>query len=74
MATFRYYLLDSQNSILTADFLDSTDLNSAIVETHHRTLCQTFGETARAFEIWQDMHLLHQETLQVGNQIAAELP
>jgi hypothetical protein len=71
MATFRYYLLDGNNGILTADFLDSSDLNSAIVETHHRTLNPTFGAIARAFEIWQDTQLLHQETLQAHRRVDA---
>lgn len=61
MPTFRYYLLDSNSSILTADFLDSNDLNAAIVETHGLSR-SAVASRVRGFEIWQDSQLLHRET------------
>jgi hypothetical protein len=73
MAAFRYYLLDNENSILTADFLDSTDLKAAIVETYRRTVDQSFGQTARGFEVWRDTRLLHQERLETRSRVAAEV-
>ena len=60
MPTFRYYLLDRNGSIIGAEYLDSPDLNAAIVEVC--ISCRDLGAgRVRGFEIWQDSTLLHEE-------------
>ncbi len=60
MPTFRYYLLDSNSSIIGGEFLDSPDLNAAIVEVC--VSCRNLGaDRVHGFEIWQDSTLLHEE-------------
>lgn len=59
MPTFRYYLLDGSSSIIGAEFLDSSDLNAAIVEVH--ASCRNLSaRRVHRFEIWQDSTLLHE--------------
>jgi len=56
--TFHHSLLDSNGSIIGAEFLESADLNAAIVEAYDN--CRKFGtRQAAGFEIWQDTTLLH---------------
>ena len=57
--TFRYYLLDGNSSIIGAEYLDSSDLNAAIVEVY--ASCLNLGPSrVHRFEIWQDSTLLHE--------------
>jgi hypothetical protein len=57
--TFRYYLLDGSSSIIGAEFLESSDLNAAIVEVH--ASCRNLSaRRVHRFEIWQDSTLLHE--------------
>ena len=69
MPTFRYYLLDRSNSIIGAEFLDSPDLNAAIVEVY--VSCRNLGaRRVRGFEIWQDSTLLHEEICESATTLA----
>jgi len=57
--TFRYYLLDGNSSIIGAEYLDSSDLNAAIVEVY--ASCRNLRPNrVHLFEIWQDSTLLHE--------------
>lgn len=57
--TYRYYLLDSNGSIIVGAFLDSADLNAAIVEAHHN--CSDLGyDRVYGLEVWQETTLLYQ--------------
>ena len=59
MPTFRYYLLDGNSSIIGAEYLDSSDLNAAIVEVY--ASCRNLSaRRVHRFEIWQDSTLLHE--------------
>ncbi|HEY7577518.1 MAG TPA: hypothetical protein VH855_07970 [Acetobacteraceae bacterium] len=59
MPTFRYYLLDSNRRIVAAEFLDSSDLDAAIIEAYDS--CRNLGsDRVQGFEIWQETVLLHQ--------------
>ncbi len=59
MPTFRYYLLDANNKITGADFLEATDLNTAIWEAS--TISDSsVPDGVCGFEIWQNHQLLHQ--------------
>ncbi len=69
MPTFRYYLLDKGSSIIGADFLDSPDVNSAIVEVYVN--CRNLGANrVHGFEIWQDSTLLHEEICESATSLS----
>jgi hypothetical protein len=57
--TFRYYLLDRNGSIIGAEYLESPDLNAAIVEVY--VSWKNLGtDRVHRFEIWQESTLLHE--------------
>jgi hypothetical protein len=57
--TFRYYLLDRNGSIIGAEYLESPDLNAAIVEVY--VSWKNLGtDRVHRFEIWQESTLLYE--------------
>ena len=58
MTTFRYYLLDGNGKIACADFLDSADLDTAIVQSTEAAQKLALNGVC-GVEVWQDKRRMH---------------
>jgi len=69
MPTFRYYRLNHQGRIIAGDYIETADLNSAILLVHEA--CR--GDPRLAFnqiEIWQDTQLVYGDPDSRQEQVA----
>jgi hypothetical protein len=68
MPTFRYYRLNHQGRIISGDYIETADLNSAILLA--REACR--GDPLPGFdqiEIWQDTSLVYGDPISRQEQV-----